>query len=423
MSRWLIRILLIQLPWLALPEGACAQVSLEAPIAIEATSYDLEQLTLLADQYSPILRRDQAQVDAARGNALQASLYPNPAFDTNNPQVFQGRNTLLNVGFQQDIVTMGKIRLDTAAALKVVRQTEVVFHQDRFALYGAVRVQFFHVLAGQKRVETLQKLVAVLKKAYAVSKKLTLTTSKFDVLLVEIDLQKIQAELLKAQNLLEGDRKELAAIVGLPNLRFAKVAGDLDTELAEFDEETLRRFVATQHTQIQIGKLEIERNEILFRRARAEAVPNFRMGPAYQYGLTPGNDQFWFNITFPIPLWNRNQGAIRAAQANIRNAAETVQTVRNELIRQVADALSNHLAARRRVEKYRLEILPNAKKASDLALAGIQTRKGPESFDFLRFLQAQRAYVETYKDYVDALEDFWTTAALLSGLLQKESFP
>ena len=44
--------------------------------------------------------------------------------------------------------------------------------------------------------------------------------------------------------------------------------------------------------------------------------------PAYNFGLQPGSDQFWLNLTFPIPVWNLNQGNIRAARANIREALE-----------------------------------------------------------------------------------------------------
>jgi hypothetical protein len=71
----------------------------------KATLADLEDLT---DRVNPVLRRDQAMIAAARGNAVQAGLFPNPRFDTNNPQVFNGRQSLYNVGFQQEIPVMGK---------------------------------------------------------------------------------------------------------------------------------------------------------------------------------------------------------------------------------------------------------------------------------------------------------------------------
>src|SRR5262245_39901925 len=52
----------------------------------------LAQLESLAQTYNPILRRDVARIEAAHGSALQAGLYPNPRFDSNNPEIFAGRN-------------------------------------------------------------------------------------------------------------------------------------------------------------------------------------------------------------------------------------------------------------------------------------------------------------------------------------------
>jgi len=69
------------------------------------------------------------QIEAARGTAQQAGILPNPRFDTNNPQVFNGRNTLLNVGAQMEIPVMGKRKLDQAAATEVARQTEHNYFQ------------------------------------------------------------------------------------------------------------------------------------------------------------------------------------------------------------------------------------------------------------------------------------------------------
>src|SRR5262245_34219021 len=72
----------------------------------------LEDLEQLAQANNPILARDQARVESARGQALQAGLYPNPHFDTNNPEVFAGHNSTFNVGFTQEFVVKGKLQLD-----------------------------------------------------------------------------------------------------------------------------------------------------------------------------------------------------------------------------------------------------------------------------------------------------------------------
>ena len=110
-------------------------------------TWTLLELEAVADEIHPALQRDRARIESARGDALQAGLLPNPRFDSNNPQVFNGQNSLFNAGVMQEFVVKGKKRLDRAAATKVVQQTEFAYVQDRFALRAAIRQQFYVVLA------------------------------------------------------------------------------------------------------------------------------------------------------------------------------------------------------------------------------------------------------------------------------------
>jgi hypothetical protein len=43
--------------------------------------------------------------------------------------------------------------------------------------------------------------------------------------------------------------------------------------------------------------------------------------------------------------------------------------------------------------------------------------------DISTLLQAQQTLLETNHDLTDALEEAWTTAAILAGVLQREQFP
>lgn len=381
----------------------------------------LPQLESLAESYNPILQRDMARVASARGLAIQAGLYPNPRFDSNNPEFVIADNSTFNAGCMQEIVVKGKLKLDRAAAEQVVRQADITFHQNRLALLTAVRQQYFTVLAAQRRVQILSEMSNIAGQALDTGKKLERAqeTSHLDTLLLTNDFSQIQANLRRAQILLDGERKQLAAVVGAPGIELAPIVGDLSARRPDFDEELVRQYAITASTIIQIARAEIARDQILLRRAQVEAYPNVTVGPAAQWGNQPGNDQFWLTITFPIPLWDKNQGNIRAAAANIRDAQASLRTAQNDQLQQVADALSHYQASRQLVDQYEAEILPNLRQTLRLAQEGYT--KGV--FDFNRYLQAQRTVVETNLNYLDALEEVWTTAAKISGLLQLERLP
>jgi cobalt-zinc-cadmium efflux system outer membrane protein len=381
----------------------------------------LEQLEELALRCNPILPREAARVEAARGQAVQAGLLPNPRWDTNNPWVLAGRNTLLNVGLQQEIPVMGKKRLDTAAANAGVQQQTHSFAQSRIAMLTSVRQQFYQVLADQRRVSVLAEMVRLTRQSLIAGQKRQKAgdATRADVLLLEVDARRVAASLRSALALLDGDRKQLAAIVGVPQVALYSVMGRLDGGYPEFDEAALAEFVSERHPTILGARAAVVQNQVLLRRAQVEPYPNLTIGPAYQFGVVPGNDQFWLNFSFSVPVWDRNQGNIRAAQANLGVALETVRSSRNDLLNQAANLLSQYRSARALVEEYEKSILPRSTEAARLVREGYA--KG--IVDLATYLQAQRSVIQANSDYVDALQNLWSNAAQVAGLLQLERFP
>jgi cobalt-zinc-cadmium efflux system outer membrane protein len=381
----------------------------------------LEYLSQLAIENHPLLRRDRARIESSAGSALQAGLYPNPRFDTNNPEIFAGTNSTFNVGLQQDIVVAGKLRLDKAAALRAQQQSQFALIQDRFSLLTVVRSQFYATLAAQVRIEVLNRLLKITEASVktANERREAFIGDLTEVKLLEIDYNKIRADLANAQRILDGERRQLASVVGFPGLVQGKVQGVLTGRPPSFDEEILQQFVTSENALTQIAKLEIDRNKVLLKRAEVEPIPNLNLGPAYQWGLTKGQEQYWLTVTFPIPVSDRNQGNIMAARANVRDATESLGVVQLELLRRVADAFSRHRGALEQAERYRTNILPDSREALQLAKSGYDTG----NFPFSAYLQAQRTVMDIQRSYVDILETVWTTAADLAGLLQLEQFP
>jgi cobalt-zinc-cadmium efflux system outer membrane protein len=266
----------------------------------------------------------------------------------------------------------------------------------------------------------LTDLVAVLRSSYETGQKKRQAgeSSQADVLLLQLDLQRAEAQLNSTKALLIGDRKQLGDLVGIPGLVDRDVVGEFSGDYPVFDEEAILRFVMTQNTQVLVARAVIEQYKFQLRRAEVEPFPNPYLGPAYQYGLLPGGEQFWFNIQFDIPILNRNQGGIRAARGNLRAAQENLTTIQNSLLNQAHNLLSQYQAAREIVRKFETEILPNTRELLRLAREGY----GKGLTDFATFLQVQRSLVQANSDYVDALLNLWNNAVQLSGLLQLEKF-
>lgn len=399
--------------------------SFEASETIAAPSAEpgltLGDLTFMAQTGNPALREASAKVGVAQGQALQVGMVPNPTFYTASPQ-WAGSISQYNWFVGQDFITAGKLRLSRSAAMRGVEQAQLDLTRTRFEVLTAVRRQFYATAAAQRRVEVLNELTGIAGQSRDVGRKLLKAgeTNRADSTLLEIEYDRALMAQQNAEALLATARMELAAAVGVPDLEIGNLAFDLERSLPEYDLEAVRRGVVDTNAVAGAAAVEIQRTQTLLRRAIAEPWPNFNLQGGYQYSVEgPRNDQGIAQLSMVVPLWNRNQGNIRAARADTVRAVAALGRVENELSQQTAQALGQYIAADRRATIYRDQILP---KAHDVLKTNRSLFEQGQT-DFLRLLQSQRTLIEADLGYLDAQEARWTAAAVIAGLLQLEEFP
>ncbi|HTU25457.1 MAG TPA: TolC family protein [Pirellulales bacterium] len=394
-------------------------VELLPPVAGSILS--LQDVAWLAMTYNPTLRQARANVDEARGLAIQAGLYPNPRFDTGNPQQLGGSNTLFDGGLTQEWVRGGKLRLDVSAAEQAVRQAQLAYTRQQFDLLTDVRQQFFAVLADQERVVMFSNLVAIAQKSVEIAQnKLTNGQgTETDMLLLRIDLRRVQANLQQTETILRAGRQQLAALIGLPQLPIERLVGDLHVALPDYQDEIVRAQTLARNAQVQIARADIARNQLLLRRAEVEPTPNIFWTGGYQYTVSPTHNQALVNAVFVIPLWNKNQGNIRTANGNVAESVAMLNVTQNDLLKLAADALARYRSARRMVLAFEQSILPDARRTQSLVQQGYDQGE----LELVRLLEAQRALFQANLDYIDAEQARLQAAADLANLMQLEQFP
>lgn len=407
-----------------LPPAAAAfglDTRLESVPAVQLPAATLEEITDIAMANSPNLREAVNQVAAAQGQALQVGLYPNPTINASSPQI-AGNESQWNGFATQEFVTAGKLRLSRAAALRAVQQAQLRYVRTRFDLLTNVRTAFYGVLVAQRRVEVLRMLVNITTRSRQTAEQIFQQGlgTRTDALLLRIEQDRAEIALNNAETALAADRRSLAAAIGVPTLAITRVEGNISAGLPDFEYEAVRQGVISRNALAEIARVEVARNRILLQRAFVEPIPNIVAMGGFQYQVAPFiHDQGLFQVTMAVPLWNRNQGNIRSAQANIAQASNQVQRVQNELSGQLAVAMSSFIQAQQQVDFYEQEILPRSREVQGIA----QRAYAVGEFDFLRLLQAQRTLLETNLAYVNAQDVRWRAAAAIAGLLQVEQFP
>jgi cobalt-zinc-cadmium efflux system outer membrane protein len=385
-----------------------------------AAAFSLEDLTGLAQQASPKLAAAAAEVEAAGGRAIQARLYPNPTLQGGAMQL-GGIESQYYAQLSQEIVTKHKLRLDQQAACREVWQAELKFVQTRFELLTDVRKEYATVLAAGQRLIVLEELVNLARKSHRSATQLVEAGegAKPDAILFEIELDKAELVLENAKIEELQARRRLAAVLGQRTLLIGAVTGNIAQTFPSLADEVLLDDYVPRNASVEIAEIEVERAEILARRAEVEPFPNVTASGGYMRQLQGVEHMGIVDLSIPLPLFNRNQGNIRAARANVSKAVQAVDLQQNEVARQMFDAVARYRVAERQVARYEQRIIPQAREGVRLIQLGFETGQ----FDFQRLLQAQRSLVEADLNYVGALEARWKAAAELAGLAQVEAFP
>ena len=382
---------------------------------------DLIGLTL---ERNPRLAQITWATETARGRAIQAGLYPNPTLSVTGDELGDrtGPGGIWTAPyFSQEIVTGNKLGLSKAAALKEVDQATLTVVSERYRIFTDVRQNFFEVVTLQRRAEILGELIGLAEKSVENANKLFKAKegSELDVVQLEVDQERYRADLEATNRTLPAAFRRLAASVGVQDLPDTAVVGDLDLPLPDYDLERLRVYVLGIHPELRSAQIGVERARLVLKRATVEPIPNVTVGTGYVRQNQNKSSDWVIAASLPVPLWNRNQGNIFAAKAQVGEAINEVGRVENDLVNRLASSFATYTAARKRAEKYKSTILPKAEQSYQLSLKAYQGGQ----FEYLRVLQAQRAVAEARLEYLRSLGEMWRAASEIAGLMLEDQWP
>ena len=407
------------------PPSAPARMDAELSptTGVQSQVLGLPDLIALTLDRNPRLGQVRWAVDTARGRAIQAGLYPNPTVNVTGNELADrtGPSGIWSVYTAQEIVRGDKLDLSQAAALREVDQASLKLMAERYQVFTEVRQAYFEAVTLQRRAEILRELVKLASESTANAERLLKAkeAAELDVVQLEVDLERYRAELDATERALPAAYRKLATTVGIQELPISSVIGNLDAVPPDYDLDQLRLYLLGIHPERRSAQVGVERAQLLLRRATVESIPNLTVGAGYTYqGQNRSND--WdIGVALPIPLWDKNQGNIAAARAQVCEARNQVGRVENDLVSRLATAYSTYAAARERVLRYKTAILPRAQKTHELSLTAYQGGQ----FEYLRVLQSQRAVVEANLELVRAQGEMWRAASEIAGLMLEDEWP
>jgi cobalt-zinc-cadmium efflux system outer membrane protein len=384
----------------------------------------LDQFEKIASQSNPTLRQAEAEIRAANAHRRQAGLYPNPTVGYTADEVRGGSVGGGKQGFfvEQTIVTAGKLGLSKNVFANDANIASIEAEEQRIRVTSAVKMAFLRVLAAQELLDTRRDLSKIAQDSAETQTRLQNTgqADESEVLESEIEAQRMRIAANMQENTLREEWRSLASVIGRPDLPVESVAGDLEKGWPDLNEEQIVDTIAGQSPAVRIADATATRAQSVLARAKREAIPDLQLRAGMEY-----NNELLGSVPFAkgwegiagvgvqIPIFNRNQGEVAAARAEIDRAQQEKQRIALTLRDRAATTVDEYANARLMATEYRDAILPRAKKAYAIRIE----KYGQMLASYPRVLDSQRKLYELQAEYIAALENVWTTGIALQGYL------
>jgi cobalt-zinc-cadmium efflux system outer membrane protein len=388
----------------------------------EGQPLTLADLQRMAVSTNPLIRQAAADVEAARGAALQAGLYPNPTVGYEGDQVGSAGSAGQQGAFVDQVIkTGGKLKLAQAAASIDVLNTQLALRRAQLDLTAQVRGGYFAVLVARENVRVTRALVEFADEAFRIQVEQVKggQAAAYEPLQLRTFAIQARAALVTARNRYVSAWKQLAAALGRPDLPQTELAGSADAPVPSFPFEAVRQRVLTGHTDLRTAENGATRARYNLRLAQVTPVPDVNLHVALQKDVPTNTAQTNVSVGLPLPVWDRNQGGIIQAQGQLARALGEADRVKNDLSQRLADAYERYETSRVQTAYFRRQVLPDLVRAYQ----GIYRRyqgDEPGKVGFIDLVNAQQTLGGALATYLTNLAAQWQSVVDVAALLQTD---
>lgn len=371
--------------------------------------------------FSPAVKAAFIEIDAKRGEEVQAAVRPNPELMLeveNFARNRQDNNTTESTLSFAQTVELGDKRLKRLQAA----------HLDASLSgwdYETVRVNaatnsaqaFVDVLIAQDRIKVLSEFVTIAEK----------TRSGVDARVKggkasPIELDRAGVALARAKALLQGEkarleaaRIKLSALWGAKEAGFGRATGRLNSS---HDVPSADALLALLDNNPALARWndEIGRRVAQLDLEQSRAIPDLKVGAGVRRFEEDDSTAMVASVSMPIPVFDRNQGNIAAAHRRIAKAENDQLATRNELYAQLVEAVGELKVAATQLRAFEKDVLPGALQAYERTRIGFDEGK----FDILNVLDVQRTVFETRLEVLSARAEYEKARVRVEALVGRD---
>ena len=384
-----------------------------SPSARSATKLTLDQAIALAEDFHPLIRAGIAQIEAAQAGLTTARAYPNPIASAiaggqtiRVPGNVSGFSHFFTITQPLELGPLRPTRLQLAQRNR--ESNEIRLAGTRIGVRSSVRRAFFLVLRRRAEIDILQeslRLVEQLRNRIQV---------RVDVGEAgRLELIRAESEVITARS--AANSAQLQYIFALAQFRTTvgstlepdiEIEGKLDETVALPPLETIRQQALAQHPIMAFVRAEIKRLEANVSYEVAQRRPQPQV--LAEIERPPDSPSYRFGVSIPINVWNRREGPIAEAAAQVRVAAAVARSRELEFISALDAAYARYNLANQQLNAFQEGLLLEADEAVRAAEAAYRLgeRGILEVLDSQRVLRTVRLdFLNTQYDRQSALVD------------------
>lgn len=393
-----------------------------APVPQQLTLEEAMQSLL---KQNPTLLRDKQNVAIANANVRQAGLIPNPSLDINSESYplfesrpgafFNNQELVLRAG--QTLETAGKRGKRLAVARGDLKATDADVQNSLRQLRLELKRRYYTVVLAKAQRQLAQEILTQFDETIRINEARYKVgeTSGLEMNRVRAERLRFATDLLDSDLQLRNSKVALLELMGMPGLSLQfDVAEALTIRKLEINPGDLQAQALQARPDLFAERQRLERNRQDLRLQRAVAVPD--VTPSFGYKRDFGMNTVTFGLNLPLPLFNRNQGGVGRATAQITQQEYEVSRVLFSVQRDVQEAYQALQTQAEKVRGMEQEYVPSARTARDISQQSY--RLG--ALDLIGLLDAERVYRETVRAYNTALFDYNAARFQLEAAVGKE---
>ena len=368
---------------------------------------------------SPELDAFSLDVRVAEARALQAGALPNPQLGlevenvggTGRRQAFEQTETTV---FLRQLFQLGGTRAARRRAADLERELAAwQYEAARLAALTATQKAFVATLAAQERLALADERVAAASDKVSAAAERTAAGAAAPTARrrAEVELATIRLERRRLEQELAARRAALAATWGATHPAFSRVRGDLEPITPPPPLGALEAHL-DDNPDVARFATEIDRRLAMLDLARADRIPDPLVGVGSRHFAANDDTALVFEVSLPLPVFDRNAGAILAAGRDVEQAEAKRRATETSLRAELARAHAECAAAWARATDLAQEVLPTARASADAVRA--QYRAG--SAGRLEVLEAEHAVIDVRAQRLETLVVYHDARADLDRL-------